>query len=186
MRLVLALLIGGAAALPGCSDPSPLIPASSLNTEDTVAVYAVTGTAVYQPSGYAVTEKRPVRLDASLSADFAYDVTSDGRHIFLPGRMVGQPGSSGIDPGLQATATPFDSITIALQNGYRTLDTVAVEPGKVFYVRGRVAPGCFLGLPTYAKVQVLDFDEARRTVRFRVLANANCGYRSLEPGLPKR
>lgn len=186
MRPIPALLSGVLAALAmACSDPNQLPTAQYTNTEDTVAVYAISGTPVYQPSGYALTERRVVRLDASTVADFAYEILQDGRHVLLPGRLVGQPGTA-TDPGLLATQTPFDSITMAERDGYLTLDTLAVAEGDIFYVRGRIAPTCYLGLPTYAKLQVLALDDAKRTMGFRILANINCGYRSLEPGLPKR
>lgn len=187
MRLIPALLAGGLAAIvTACGDPNPLPPANLINTEDTVAIYAISGTPVYQPSGYSTIERVAVRLDASNSADFAYDITPGGENIFLPGRLVGGGGGFGSDPGLLPTATPFDSITMAEKEGYLTLDTVRVRVGDVFYVRGRVSPLCYLGLPTYGKAEILSFDEPARSVRFRILVNGNCGYRSLEPGLPKR
>ena len=186
MRPIPALLTGVLAALAmACSDPNQLPSAQFSNTVDTVVVYSITGTPVYQPSGYAITELRPVRLDASTVADFAYSITPEGRNVLLPGQLVGQ-GTSSTNPGLLATQTPFDSITMAEVDGYVTLDTVAVDVGNVFYVRGRIMPSCYLGLPTYAKLEVLAFDDTQRTVTFRILSNINCGYRSLEPGLPKR
>jgi len=186
MRPIPACLAGGLMALAGaCSDPNPLPPANLINTVDTVVVYAISGTPVYQPSGYSTTERLPVRLDASTSADFGYDIAADGRHVLLPAKLIGQSGF-GTDPGLLPTSTPFDSITIAEVNGYLTLDTVTVQAGDVLYVRGRVSPLCYLGLPTYAKAEVLAFDEPARTIQFRILVNGNCGYRSLEPGQPKR
>jgi hypothetical protein len=186
MRPIPALLSGMlAAVLLACSDPNQLPAAIHSNTEDTVLVYSIGGTPVYQPSGYALTELRAVRLDLTTAADIAYDITPEGRHVLLPGRLVGQPGTA-VDPGLLATEIPFDSIKIAEVNGYLTLDTVAVAVGDVFYLRGRIAQGCYLGLPTYAKLQILALDDTKRTVAFRILGNINCGYRSLEPGLPKR
>jgi hypothetical protein len=41
-----------------------------------------------------------------------------------------------------------------------------------------------LGVPKYAKMEILSFDEATRIVSFRILVNDNCGFKSLEPGLP--
>ena len=37
-----------------------------------------------------------------------------------------------------------------------------------------------------AVIRFLGFDPVQRSVKFRILANVNCGYRGLEPGLPKR
>jgi hypothetical protein len=40
-------------------------------------------------------------------------------------------------------------------------------------------------VPKYAKLEVLSFDEAARTVTFRILIDENCGFKGLEPGLPQ-
>jgi len=90
----------------------------------------------------------------------------------------------GVDPGLQHTTTPFDSITVAETNNYKTLDTVTVAVGDVLYMRSRIPSTCYLGVPAYGKVEILSLDAETRTLRFRVLGNLNCGYKSLEPGLP--
>jgi hypothetical protein len=38
----------------------------------------------------------------------------------------------------------------------------------------------------YAKVQVLHIDTVARRIDLRVLADQNCGYRGLEPGIPSQ
>lgn len=178
----LALVVAAA----GCSDPNPLPDASISNGVDTLTLYAVSGTDVWRASGYAATERRTVRLDQSTTADFAYQITPDGRHILLPGALVGQAAANGVNPGLQVVDSAFDDLTFARNDDYLTLDTVDVAPGTVFYIRGRVATSCFYGYPTFGKGEILAFDETARTLLFRVLINANCGYKSLEPGLPTR
>jgi len=150
-----------------------------------VTVFALSGTPVYQPSGYSMTERRVVRLDQSATVDFAYEITPAGKHVLLPAAMIGQ-GLTTTDPGLQAVAVPFDSLKLAVTDGYLTLDTVAVAAGDVLYARSRVPKTCYLGLPAYGKLEVLSFDDLARTMLFRVLVNLNCGYKSLEPGLPKQ
>lgn len=169
-----------------CGDPNRLPDAIFENTVDTVTVFAVAGTAVHLPSGYAMTERRPVRLDQSTNADFAYDRTPEGDHVFLPGFLVGQGGSGGIDPGLQPTTTPFDEIERAILNGYIARDPVPLAAGDVFYLRSRIPGSCFLGVPAYGKLEVLEFDEIERSVTFQILVNLNCGYRDLVEGLPER
>jgi hypothetical protein len=187
MRSLFALpSLALAVAAAGCSDPNPLPDASIPNGVDTLTLYAVSGTDVWLASGYATTERRVVRLDQTTTADFAYQITPDGRHVLLPGALVGQAAASGVDPGLQAVDSAFDEITFARTEGYLTLDTLEVEPGTVFYIKGRVATTCFYGYPTYGKGEILGVDEVARTLLFRVLINANCGYKSLEPGLPTR
>ena len=173
-------------ALAACSDASSIPDATFSNATDTVVVYAISGTDVFRPSGYAMTQRSSVRIDASSVADFAYDRTADGRDVLLPGAMVGHPGVGGVDPGLQHTDLGFDEIVLAEVNNYKTLDTVAVAVGDVLYLRSRIPSTCYLGVPTYGKVEILEFDGTSRTIKFRVLANLNCGYKALTPGLPSQ
>ena len=39
-----------------------------------------------------------------------------------------------------------------------------------------------LGVPLYGKLEILSFQDS--TVTFQVLANQNCGFKDLLPGLP--
>jgi hypothetical protein len=169
----------------GCTSPNTLPPASITNRIDTVAVFSVSGTPVYQPSGYSMTERRLVRLDQSLTADFGYSTTPAGKRVLLPAALIGH-GIQTSQPGLQVTPIPFDSLTLAVTDGYLTLDTVAVAAGDVLYARSRIPNTCYLGLPAYGKLEVLSFDDLAGTMLFRVLVNLNCGYKSLETGLPVR
>jgi len=66
-----------------------------------------------------------------------------------------------------------------------TADTVQIRVSDVFYARSQPAPTCILAIPNYAKLEVLSMNDSSRSVEIQVLANINCGYRSLEPGLPK-
>ena len=173
-------------ALAACSDANSIPAATSTNVIDTVVVYAISGTEVFRPSGYAMSQRSAVRVDNSTAADFGYDRTADGRNVLLPGAMIGHPGVAGVDPGLQHTDLAFDDIKIAEVNNYKTLDTVAVAVGDVLYLRSRIASTCYLGVPTYGKVEILEFNSTDRTIKFRVLANLNCGYKALTTGLPSQ
>ncbi len=178
------LAAAGIAGLAACGDDNQLPDPVFTNVVDTVEVYAISGTEVFRPSGYAMTERRAVRLDQSTSADFGFDITPDGRPVLLPGAMIGQPGSSGIDPGLQFVDVPFPDVILAPTTGYLTLDSVFVELGDVLIMRSRIPGGCFYGLPGYGKLEVIGLDQDNRTVKFQVLANLNCGYKGLLPGTP--
>jgi hypothetical protein len=173
-------------SLAACSDANSIPDATFTNAIDTMVVYAISGTEVFRPSGYAMTQRASVRLDNSSQADFGYDRTADGRDVLLPGRMLGHPGSGGADPGLQHTDLAFDDILIAETNNYKTLDSVFVAAGDVLYLRSRIPSTCFLGVPAYGKVEIIEFDAPNRTIKFRVLANLNCGYKALIPGLPSQ
>jgi hypothetical protein len=47
---------------------------------------------------------------------------------------------------------------------------------------------CSTGMTSvyYAKLHVVAIDTTARRIDFVILNNVNCGYRGLEPGLPKR
>lgn len=175
-----------AAALEGCGDPLSLLPARIENREDTVRVWAATETPLNLPSGYVIPSRQRVRLDQVSSFDFIYDVDPAGRTILLPLGAVVNTGTAGGIPGFIETPTPFDQITIAEQLGYVTKDTVVAAVGKVYYVRATVDGSCSLGVPYYAKMEILAMDASERSMTFRIVTNINCGYRGLELGLPKK
>ena len=175
-----------AAALSGCGDPLSLLPAQIENREDTVTVWAATNTAINLPSGYNILGRQRVRLDQVSTFDFIYDVDPAGRTILLPLGAVVNTGTSGGIPGFQETPTPFDQITIAQQLGYVTKDTVPTGVGKVYYVRAIQDGSCSLGVPYYAKMEVLSIDAPTRSMTFRIVTDINCGYRGLELGIPKK
>jgi len=180
------LLLLGALAWAGCGDPLSLLPAVFENRVDTLAMYAASGTAVTLPSGFLIAQRVPVRLDQVNNFDFLYDVTPSGEHVFLPIAALVSTGRTTGNPGFQLTSDDFDAITVALQQGYVSTDTVRIAAGQVYFARSAVDPSCGLGIPYYAKLQVLGFDDSARKVAFRILANINCGYRGLEVGLPKK
>jgi hypothetical protein len=185
-RSVLPLLLG-AAAFAACGDALSLLPPRFENKVDTTALWAASGTPVVRQSGFLISQGLRVRLDQVTHFDFYYDVDPAGDHIFIPlaavvntGRTVGNPGFR------QELVTPFESITIAPQENYISQDTVRFQVGDVFYVRSGIESSCTLGIPYYAKLQILSVDDSARAVSFRILINANCGYRSLAIGLPKK
>ena len=169
-----------------CGDPLSLRPPVFPNRVDTVTVYAVTGTPIFQPSGYVISIRSAVRLDFFPSFDFAYHIDDAGKRSFLPYDLItGSERTSG-NPGLQPTETPFETIDVAQQLGYVVRDTVEAVAGQVYYVRSELPQGCAFGTPLYAKLQVLAVDDSARAVRFQILNNINCGYRGLTVGLPTR
>jgi hypothetical protein len=61
-----------------------------------------------------------------------------------------------------------------------------VDSGSVLILRSRIVCSG-LGVPLYGKLEVLSFDDTpgNRRITFQALANQNCGYKSLLPGLPR-
>jgi hypothetical protein len=112
-------------------------------------------------------------------------VDATSQHVFLTLEVLGLSNTSGSGPGLQHTSRTFDEITRAPSDGWTTDDTVSVAVGDVLYARSRIVCSS-LGVPLYGKLEVLSIDDTPgvRTVTFQALSNTNCGYRSLEPGIP--
>ncbi|HEV8125760.1 MAG TPA: hypothetical protein VGP80_16045 [Gemmatimonadales bacterium] len=179
--ITLLLVTAGSAAL-ACSDPNALAKPANSNFDDTLTIYALHGTPINTPSAFSVPEG-PVRTDRSPAFEFAYDVGPQGEHLFLPLAVLDINVSNSVNPGLLPSSKPFVAIHRAPSNGYITADTVVVDSGDVFVVRSRLV--CNIGVSEYAKLQVLSFDDAQRSVTFRVLSNINCGYKDLDPGFPK-
>lgn len=183
LPLALAVLVAV-----GCDDFNNLPDATVTNIViDSVSLSALTGTAVAQPSAYSIPDNQTIRTDLTSGFDFAFDFdsTADGvRPVFIPLAALGLSTNSGVDPGLQRTDLAFEAITKAPGNGFTTDSAVVIDSGAVLYARSRVVCGS-LGVPQYAKLEVTAIDQAARTVMFRILSDNNCGYRGLEPGIPR-
>jgi hypothetical protein len=178
-RICFAFLIAAA-----CDDSSGLPDATLTNVERTETLYAVVGTPISTPSAYAIEGSRRVRTDLSIDFDFAYNLESDGSHVFVPRAALGIEPDQSVNPGFQPRTEAFEAIREAPSNGYITDRPVPIAIGERYIVRSRVT--CTLGVPKYAKLEVVSFDDGARTVTFRVLTNDNCGFRGLLPGLPDR
>jgi hypothetical protein len=165
-----------------CSDDNALPDPTLTNVERTETLYSLIGTPVSTPSGYALDGGRRIRTDQSDGFDFAYNVEPDGRHVFIPRAALGIDTSNTANPGFQARSESFDAILSAPSDGYVSDEVIPIAVGDRYVVRGRVT--CDIGVPKYAKLEVLNFDEEARTVTFRILIDENCGFRGLEPGLP--
>lgn len=180
--ILVALCLALPAAFTGACSGNPLGNAQIENVVDTVILSALVGTPITQPSGYSVADARPVRTDQTSAFDFAYNILPDGRHVFLPLATLGFTSATA-PPGFLPTNDAFDQITQAPLNGYLTIDTIAATPDTRFILRSRVVCTA-LGVPNYGKLRVISLDDTDRTVTFEVLANRNCGFRGLAPGIP--
>ena len=181
--LLLLLALGGTA----CSDSNGLPDAAVANVERSDTLWALVGTPVTTPSGYSVDGGRRLRTDLFVDFDFAYNVTPSGEHLFLPLAALGIDTATAAKPGFQLRGESFEAITLAPSNGYITDVPVPIAVGQRYVVRGRITPACSgLGVPKYAKMEILSFDEVTHIVSFRILINDNCGFRGLEPGIPDR
>jgi hypothetical protein len=176
----------GLAALAACNNSLGLAPATSANTIDTVTLYALDRTPLTSPSAYAIIGRTAVLTYQTAAFDFAFNFDSLQRPVFLPtGALRYAAVDTAAQPGLQAVTSTFDNTTLAPTEGYEVNQPFVVDPAKVTIARSR-AEVCPDGTtaPLFAKIQVLAIDAVARTIRFMVLANQNCAYRGLVPGIP--
>ena len=175
-------VLAGIVATAGCG-ATQLAPATTDNVIDTVTMGSLRDAALRFPAGFDVTIGRPIRTDQTSSFDFIYTTDSVGRHLLLPLHAItGLGNTSGSNPGFIRQTVSFTQVTAAPTDTYLTTDTLVIAAGEVLAVRSRVA--CYLGVPQYGKLHVLDFDDTLHTVRLEILSDTNCGYKNLEPGLP--
>lgn len=182
-RLVPHLLIPVVAALAlGCGDDDNLPDPTERNVVDTLVIGSLTGTPITTPSGFSVLDGT-VRTDLTPGFDFAYNIETGGRRVFVPRAALGLPSTTTADPGLQRRDESFDAIVVARSNGYVTDEVIPVALGERYLVRSRVVCSS-LNVPLYAKIEILAFEDS--LVTLQVLANQNCGYKGLELGFPDR
>jgi hypothetical protein len=179
------LALASAATLAAaCGDPLGLPPPAIENRTDTVSLYALSGTPVWSPSVYIIGFRQVARSDLSATGfDFAFDIDTAGRPVLLPTGALGL----GRQSGMQATQLAFDSVTVAPAGSYQSDSAIAVDSNDVVIIHSRPLV-CSFGITSiyYAKLHVLAIDTLARKIDFEILNNVNCGYRGLEPGLPKR
>ena len=178
--------LAAALLIAACGQDAQLAPASIPNVVDTIVLGALNSSPISLPSAYSVADGNAVRTDITAAFDFAYDVDAAGRHVFLTLEVMRLSNTSGSGPGLQFTSLAFDQVSAAPTNNWITGDTIVVDSGSVLVLRSRIV--CTgLGVPLYGKLEVLSIDDTPgdRTITFKALANENCGYKSLLPGLPR-
>jgi len=188
--LILRAAVAAALVVAACGpDLTGLLPASIPNRTDTISVYALTGTPVSTPSAYVIWPTRQVvRTDQNAVFDVAFDIDSSGHALILPTGAM----KLGRQSGVQVTTTLFDSVKTAPSSGYQIDSAVVLSVNSVAIVHSRAAQ-CSSDLSPvhnfFAKLHVLDIDTTSgpngRRIDLEILTDINCGYRGLEPGLPK-
>ena len=169
-----------------CNDATSLSPPTQTNVVDTVTIGALEGTPITTPSGFSLSlsSVAAVRTDQTVEFEFAYNIRQlpddTYQRVFIPRAALGISTTSA-NPGLQQRTETFDAITRAQSNGYVTDSVVPVALGDRLLVRSRVVCTT-LGVPLYGKLEILSFQDS--TVTIQVLADRNCGYKDLLPGLP--
>ena len=167
-----------------CNDSNSLADPTDENAVEENTIGSLTDTPITVESGFSINAGQ-VRTDQTGEFDFAFDIEGEaatGQPVLLPRAALGIKSTTSADPGLQQSDEAFDSIDVAPSNGYVTDEKVPIAAGDVLLVRSRVI--CSIGVPLYAKIQILDIADG--LLHFKVLADQNCGYRGLKPGFPDR
>jgi len=175
-------------AIAACGNPLGLPAAFISNVVDTVSLYALSGTPVSLPSGCSLIARHTVRTDQGSPFDFAFDIDTAGTSRIYPTGAL----KLGQQSGLQLSAQEFDSIKIAPTGNYK-LDSAQVVNVNTVLILHSSSFTCSYGIPgvLYAKLRVLEIDTTSTTTNgrrmdFAILIDANCGYRGLEPGVPRQ
>jgi hypothetical protein len=169
------------AAASGCGDPFGQ-KAQFTNGVDTVTLFALRGTPIRSHSAYDMYTLSTSRTDTTAGYDFAFEIDSTGRALIYPAGALGLSR----DAGVQLMDRTFDAVHSAPETGFSTDTAIVVEKGKVFVARSRVSSlyCVYVAVPRYGKFHVLEIDTTARSISMEALVDLNCGYRSLEPGLP--
>jgi hypothetical protein len=174
-----------AAALAACGDPNLLPPATIPIRQDTLTLWALTGTPILRPSAFDILHQTPARTDRTSEFDFVFDFRSDSVGdtvaVLIPRGGFGLSG----DAGLLRLVANYDTLRLAPAEGYEFRKPVAFDPEVVVVARSRLQT-CNFGLQygLYVKLQMIDLNRAERWVRLRMNLDPNCGYRGLAPGIP--
>lgn len=187
-RLISGLTLAAFLAVAGaCSDPNALADPSLRNEVDSaVTLWSLSQGPLTRPVAYSIIARNGVRTwEAGSAFEFVFDVTADGRAVFIPTDLLGLLGTTALKPGLRPSTATFDQMTRAPSNGYTVSDTIPAVVGDRFYIRTTISTCTVLSVPLYGKMEVAAVDTAAKTVTLKVLVNQNCGYRGLNEGLPK-
>lgn len=173
-------------ALAACDD-STGIRASSNNTEASLKVYAMNGTPLTLPAAVLLRNGAAVRVDGNFSFDMAFDLNAAGLVVIYTQRMVANEFAFTHRVGLQTRVAPFDEVIRAPTSGYVYDSLLTLGPGEVVLVDvlDPICAGSFLGANVRGKMRVDSVDKVNRSIFLHVLANPNCGFRSLVQGTPK-
>jgi hypothetical protein len=156
---------------------------------DSITVYALNGTPPSSPVGLDFKTGAAVRLSSSFIFDVAFDLDSTGRVDILPVRVVANGLASVRSVGLQQINAKYDDYTQAFTSGYRYDTTLVVPVGTTVGINpldGTLCTVYSIGTSYYAKLIVDSVNAATRALYVRVTTDPNCGYRTLEPGVPKK
>ncbi len=179
-------LVLGCAATTACGDANLLPPATLGVREDTITLWAITGTSIALPSAWDQVLGIAARTDRTSSFDWAFDFVWDSvAHDTVPALLPRGALGLSVDGGLQKVSGVFDSLRTAPGSGYDGSAPVYLDSTTVVATRSRTQTcnfGIYSGI--FAKATPLAISRSFRKVVLRLVTDPNCGYRSFNPGVP--
>ena len=193
MKYRLTAFVAAVAAIAvatSCGDPTA-IKAQFDNVEDTLELFALNGVPPSLPSAIR-TRSGPGQFEVRVGSDFGFDVAWDigpsGEAIAYTPRMVASQLVGTRRVGLLLAEGPFEAVLKAPTGGYKYDSLLVLPMGKVLLV-DVFDPSCpvgsLLGPNIRSKIQLDSVVPLRKSLYMRILANRNCGFRDLVPGLPR-
>jgi hypothetical protein len=196
-RSIAVVLLGAAvAAAAACGGTDPFAPQASYeNTTVLYQVYPLSTAPTQLPTAislFGFQSVRPaVRSNLSLNFDLALDVDASGRVRLLPPKLVVAPQAGSLATGIQIVSnSTFETLTRAPNGGYDYDSATVVRPGQVVAIQtqgaGAVSVACATTTPMYASVVIDSVKPTAGTqlIYLRARVDRNCGFRSLESGIP--
>jgi hypothetical protein len=182
----LLVAVGAVVAMNGCDDPTSIDPQFE-NIDTTRTIFAVSGTPANLPAALLVRGVAPVRVDAAFNFDLAFDINSAGEVVAYSVRKLASQIATTHRVGIQFTDEVFDAVTVAPKSNYLYDSTYVIPLNKVFLI-DVLDPSCsqfsILGPNIRAKAVVTSVNLSTRSIDLHILANPNCGFVTLTPGLP--
>lgn len=184
---VASLLVALAIVLPAaaCEDPFKLT-ATRTNTDVSLEAWAISGTSPTLPSVLLVPVSTMTRPDAAGSFDLAFDIDANGRAVVLPVGSIVLALAGQRQIGFLRSSQAYDAILEAPRNGWTNDSTLVLSAGDIFLVRVETAFCQFdFRREVYAKFRIDSILPAERRMRIAGRINPNCGFRSLQTGVPE-
>jgi hypothetical protein len=130
-------------------------------------------------TAFDVVGSRTVRIDQTGGWDYLFEIGESGTLQLTPFATVSNQFS---EAGLQHVDKTFEGLRNAPSSGYVIDQPTEVTEGDVLAAISRRDPSVRGRCRYYAKIEILEIDEAARTIRFMHLINPNCEDRVLIPG----
>lgn len=182
---ILVLTLATVLVASACEDPFQLR-ATRPTIDVSLEAWAMSGTAPTLPSVLLVPVAVMSRPDAAGSFDLAFDIDANGRVVVLPVGSVVATLSGSRPIGFLRPSQAYDAILEAPSGGYATDSSLVLSAGDSFLVR---IPSGFCQFEfrkeIYAKFRLDSIIPAERRMRIAGRINPNCGFRSLQTGIPE-